>query len=71
VLGLLDDLLLVPLGVALVVWLTPASLWQQLLREAEAAPAPSLPTLWWGAAAVIVVWLALLGATLAWAVGWL
>jgi uncharacterized membrane protein YkvA (DUF1232 family) len=71
VLGLLDDLLLIPLGVALVVRLTPAPLWRQLLHEAEVAQAPNLPKLWWGAAAIVVVWLALLGAVLAWAAGWL
>src|SRR3954469_11725805 len=36
VLGLLDDLILVPLGVALVVKLAPAALWQQCIRDAEA-----------------------------------
>jgi uncharacterized membrane protein YkvA (DUF1232 family) len=64
VLGLLDELLLIPLGVALVVRLTPRALWQAQLREAEAS-ADQLPRLWWGALGVLLVWLLLLGA-LAW-----
>ena len=66
VLGLLDDLILVPLGVALVVWLTPKPLWQRLLLEAEAS-SQKLPSMWWGAASIVVVWVALFG----WGVWWL
>jgi uncharacterized membrane protein YkvA (DUF1232 family) len=44
VLGLLDDLILVPLGIALAVRLTPKPLWEACLREAELSaqklPAP-------------------------------
>ncbi|MCI1193284.1 DUF1232 domain-containing protein [Calidifontimicrobium sp. SYSU G02091] len=58
-LGQLDDALLLPLGIALAVWLTPAELWQARLREAE-AHAERLPRLMAGAVAVVVVWLALL-----------
>ena len=60
VIGLLDDIVLVPLGIALVVRLTPPALWQARLREAEAG-ADKLPRLLWGAAIVIAVWLLLLG----------
>jgi len=56
VLGLLDDLILVPLGVALVVRLTPPALWQACMREAEAG-AGNLPKLVWGAVLVIAAWL--------------
>jgi hypothetical protein len=59
VLGQLDDLILIPLGIALAVRLTPKPLWTALLREAEASPDP-LPRLIWGAVAVIVFWLALI-----------
>ena len=59
VLGQLDDLILIPLGIALVVRLTPKPLWATLLREAEASPDP-LPRLIWGAVAVIAFWLALI-----------
>ena len=60
VLGLLDDLILLPLGVALVVRLTPKPLWQACLREAEASK-DKLPRLWWGAAGVLLLWAALIG----------
>ena len=60
VLGLLDDLIVLPLGVALVVRLTPKPLWQACLREAEASK-DKLPRLWWGAAGVLLLWAALIG----------
>jgi uncharacterized membrane protein YkvA (DUF1232 family) len=64
VLGQLDDLLLIPIGVALVVRLTPKPLWESLLREAEATR-ESLPRWWWGAAVIVLVWAVLL-ALFAW-----
>lgn len=64
VLGQLDDILLLPLGIALAVKLTPAALWQARLREAEAS-AQRLPRLVWGAVLVVLVWVAVAGA-----VGW-
>jgi uncharacterized membrane protein YkvA (DUF1232 family) len=60
VLGQLDDILLIPLGVALVVRLVPAPMWEALLREAE-VQAGRLPKLWWGALLIALFWLALLG----------
>lgn len=61
VLGMLDDVVLVPLGVALAVRLTPAPLWQARLAEAE-AQADKLPRLLWGGAvAIVLLWLLLLG----------
>jgi len=60
VLGQLDDLLIVPLGIALVTRLTPKPLWEARLREAEASR-EKLPKLWWGAAIVVVLWLVLMG----------
>lgn len=65
VLGLLDDLVLLPLGVALVVKLTPPALWQARLREAEAGVG-KLPRLLWGAVLVVAVWLVLVGGLLWW-----
>ena len=67
VLGLLDDVVIVPLGVALAIRLTPRPLWEQMLREAEAAPF-TLPKVWWGAALIVLIWAALL-ALLVW-LGW-
>ncbi len=65
VLGLLDDLILVPLGVALVVWLTPKPLWQQLLREAETSKL-ALPVSRWGAVAIVGVWVLVVALGVAW-----
>lgn len=68
VLGLLDDVILLPLGIALVVRLTPKPLWNALLREAEARPL-RVPRLWWGAALIVAVWLLLLGLAAWWLAG--
>lgn len=67
VLGQLDDLILVPLGVALVARLTPQPLWQQLLREAEVSR-EKLPRLVWGAVFIVLFWLALFGLLIWWLV---
>nr|WP_308296479.1 YkvA family protein [Rhizobacter sp. J219] len=65
VLGQLDDLVIVPLGIALVVRLTPRPLWEGLLREAEASR-DKLPRLWWGALLIVLLWLVLLGLFVWW-----
>lgn len=67
VLGQLDDLILVPLGVALVVRLTPPQVWQARMREAE-TQAESLPRLWWGAALIVLFWAVVLGGFIWWLV---
>jgi uncharacterized membrane protein YkvA (DUF1232 family) len=55
VLGLLDDLILLPLGIALAVKLTPDALWQARLAEAQASK-DRLPRMLWGAVLVVAVW---------------
>lgn len=65
VLGQLDDLIIVPLGVALVVRLTPKPLWAALLREAEVS-AQKLPRWRWAALVVLLVWAGLLALVVAW-----
>lgn len=67
VLGQLDDLIIVPLGVALAIRLTPRSLWQQMLQEAEATGG-KLPKLLWGAVLIVLVWLLVAGLFGAWLV---
>ena len=69
VLGLLDELILVPLGVALAVRLTPRPLWESLLREAEAQP-QRVPRLWWGAAVIVLIWALMLAAGSWWLWNW-
>ncbi len=60
VIGLLDDIILVPMGIALAVRLTPPHLWQARMAEAEAS-ADKLPRLWWGVLLIVLIWLLLLG----------
>ena len=55
VLGLLDDLILVPLGVAMVIKLTPKPLWEACLQSAESST-EKLPRMWWGAAVIVLIW---------------
>jgi uncharacterized membrane protein YkvA (DUF1232 family) len=66
VLGQLDDLLLLPLGVALAVRLVPPALWQEMLQLADARRG-RLPPMVWGLVLVGLVWLALLALS-AWGV---
>jgi uncharacterized membrane protein YkvA (DUF1232 family) len=67
VLGQLDDLVIVPLGIALVTRLTPRPLWDTLLREAEQSR-EKLPKIWWGALLIFLVWLLLFGLFVWWLV---
>jgi uncharacterized membrane protein YkvA (DUF1232 family) len=67
VLGQLDDLVIVPLGIALVTRLTPKPLWEACMRQAEASR-EKLPRLWWGAAAIVALWVLLLGLFVWWLV---
>jgi len=67
ILGQLDDLLIIPLGVALVVRLVPKPLWNELLQEAERTR-EKLPRFWWGAVLIVGVWLLLLGGFVWWLV---
>lgn len=67
ILGQLDDLIIVPLGIALVVRLTPKPLWQGLLLEAETS-SQKLPSLWWGAVLIVLVWASLFGLFVWWGV---
>ncbi len=60
VIGLLDDVVLLPMGIALAVRLTPQPLWQACMLEAEAS-ADKLPRVWWGALLVVLTWLLIAG----------
>ena len=55
VLGLLDDLILLPLGVALVIWLVPALLWQEMLVKADRFQG-RLPKMLTGLLLILLVW---------------
>jgi uncharacterized membrane protein YkvA (DUF1232 family) len=66
VIGQLDELILLPLGIALAVRLTPPALWQARLREAE-ADGGRAPKMFWGAVLIVSVWLLMLGGMAWWA----
>ena len=55
VLGLLDDLILLPLGVTLVIWLVPALLWQDMLAKADEFQG-RLPKMLTSLLLVLLVW---------------
>lgn len=61
VLGMLDELILLPLGIALAVKLTPEPVWRARLAEAEAMGRQKLPKMVWGAVLIVVIWLLSLG----------
>jgi len=60
VLGLLDDVLLVPLDVLVTRRLIPDAVLSDCRQRAHAAPATTPPVSWLGAAGVVVVWLGVL-----------
>lgn len=65
VLGYLDDLLIVPLGILLVTKLVPAPVMAECRAEAEAEAAGQRPRSLAGAAAIVLLWL-LAAALLLW-----
>lgn len=56
VIGYLDDLILVPLGIALVIKLIPPAVLQDCRQQAAAAMAEGKPTNWVAAIIVVVLW---------------
>jgi uncharacterized membrane protein YkvA (DUF1232 family) len=59
VLGYLDDLVLVPVGVALALKVIPQAVLAECREEAEAAMSQGRPTNWTAAGVIIVIWLLL------------
>jgi uncharacterized membrane protein YkvA (DUF1232 family) len=66
VLGYLDDLVLLPLGIALAVKLIPAGVMAEARLTAAKAEGSTLGKI--GAAVIILVWLALLGLAIGWGI---
>ena len=56
VLGFLDDLLLIPSGVYLVVRLIPVAVAADLRKQAAERLAQQRPVSFWGAAVIILIW---------------
>ncbi len=64
VLGYLDDLILLPLGIWLIIRLTPTVVW--LDCQAAAASLGSRPTSWSAAVVIVLLWCVALGASGFW-----
>ena len=60
-LGYLDDLLLLPLGIALAIKLMPRDIWEECRSQARAQLRSELPRSRAAAIVITTVWLALLG----------
>jgi uncharacterized membrane protein YkvA (DUF1232 family) len=57
ILGYLDDLLLVPLGIALVLRMVPAVVMDECREQAQVEMAQGKPTNWVAAVVIVIVWL--------------
>lgn len=64
VLGYLDDLILIPLGIALVIRLIPPEILAEHRATAQALQARPRPANWAAAAIIITIWIILLGGTM-------
>lgn len=60
VIGLLDDMIIVPLGLALALKMIPREVMEEHRREARGRLAEGVPRRWVGAVAVICIWVLLL-----------
>jgi uncharacterized membrane protein YkvA (DUF1232 family) len=65
VVGYLDDVILVPLGIAFAIRLIPPALFEEH-RQTASARAANRPTSRIGAAIIIVIWMTLLALSVAW-----
>jgi uncharacterized membrane protein YkvA (DUF1232 family) len=59
VLGLLDDLILIPLGITLVIRLIPPGVFEECRQKASAEMASGKPTNSLAAAIIVIVWISL------------
>jgi uncharacterized membrane protein YkvA (DUF1232 family) len=59
VLGYLDDLVLVPVGVALALKMIPGNVMEECREKAEAAMSEGTPTNWKAAAVIVAAWVLL------------
>lgn len=60
VIGLLDDMIIVPLGLALALKMIPREVMEEHRREARGRLAEGVPRRWIGAVVVICIWIVLL-----------
>jgi len=69
-LGYLDDLILLPLGIALLLKLIPPTVMEDCRVKAQAALAEQKPTNWVAAVVIILLWLTVAGALGLWLWRW-
>ncbi len=68
VLGYLDDLILVPLGLVVAVKMIPQPVWDDCRERAEEALGQDRPRSWIAAGIIIAIWLCAVALTVAWVV---
>jgi uncharacterized membrane protein YkvA (DUF1232 family) len=66
VIGYLDDLVLVPLGIALVLKMVPAPVLSDCREQARSVMEQGKPTSWIAAGVIVVIWLLLAGVIANW-----
>jgi uncharacterized membrane protein YkvA (DUF1232 family) len=69
VLGYLDDLILIPLGIALVIRLIPDEVLRDCRQKAESTMQAGKPKSWVAAGIIILIWVALFAFTFYWLSG--
>lgn len=69
VLGYLDDLILVPLGIALVLKMIPENVMSECRKQAQAEMQSGKPTNWVMAVIIIVIWILLAFLCIRWLLG--
>jgi uncharacterized membrane protein YkvA (DUF1232 family) len=60
ILGYVDDLLLVPIGIALAIRLIPSGVWQECVARAEEQQLTDMPRSLIAAAVIVFVWIAVI-----------
>lgn len=66
VLGYLDDLILIPLGIKLALKMIPPQIMSKYRKQVQTNPPNSKPKNWIAAATIVIVWLLLAITTICW-----
>ena len=66
ILGYLDDVILLPLGIALVIRLIPKNILEACRQEAKINPPATKPTIWVAAYVIVMLWLIVVYSLFAW-----
>lgn len=66
VLGYLDDLILIPVGIALLIQMIPSGVLQECRQRAQENPPATMMKSWLGGAIIICIWILAIYATCRW-----